>query len=175
MSVFGLLVWLVIVVAIVFAKGNRQEKQIRKRMQDKGIYGGGPYVQRPNSQQPNVNVQRYGTRSNSSVNKNFAVMPEHKKVAPNVERDCRAEDKHRSENNVHNNRTAQASAVPNVQRKKELPKRSNDNRPVAKRLYEGDHVPKGHRMVKCPYCAAENLIPYSANGKFKCYFCYTDL
>lgn len=114
------------------------------------------------------------------VRKNFAVMPEHKKVPPNVERKCAVEDNHRSENNVYAKRPAKPVAVPNVSRpytepQKQTRKEKKGNRIAAIRLYEGDHVPQGYRMVKCHYCAAENLIAYSARGDYMCYFCHEDL
>lgn len=114
------------------------------------------------------------------VRKNFAVMPEHKKVPPNVERKCAVEDNHRSENNVYGKRPAKPVAVPNVSRpytepQKQTRKEKKGNRIAAIRLYEGDHVPQGYRMVKCHYCAAENLIAYSARGDYMCYFCHEDL
>lgn len=114
------------------------------------------------------------------VRKNFAVMPEHKKVPPNVERKCAVEDNHRSENNVYAKRPAKPVAVPNVSRPyteppKQIRNEKKGNRIVAIRLYEGDHVPQGYRMVKCHYCAAENLIAHSARGNYMCYFCHEDL
>lgn len=45
----------------------------------------------------------------------------------------------------------------------------------ALRLYEGDPVPKGYRMVNCSYCGAENLVPYSSRQPYMCYFCHEDL
>ena len=112
--------------------------------------------------------------------KNFAVMPEHKKVQPNVERKCAAEDRHRSENNVYQKKSSQQTAVPNVKHAyTEVPKQTRMEkraaRMIATRLYEGDHVPQGYRMVKCGYCAAENLIAYSSRGDYMCYFCHEDL
>lgn len=128
-----------------------------------------PVYQRPVSQP-----------ASQPVRKNFAVMPEHKKVPPNVERNCAAEDKHRSENNVYAKKTVKPVAVPNVSRpytepQKQTRKEKKDNRIAAIRLYEGDHVPQGYRMVKCHYCAAENLIAHSARGNYMCYFCHEDL
>lgn len=119
-------------------------------------------------------------RSVSQPGKNFAVMPEHKKVPPNVERKCIVEDGHRLENNVNAKRSMKSSVTPNVTRPyTELPKetrvKKEENRMVALRLYEGDHVPQGYRMVRCSYCAAENLIAHSARGKYMCYFCHEDL
>lgn len=159
--------WIVMIVYIAFVMGKA--KKIRNNGK-KGTYNTG------RNGTNTANAQNRASRPNVAQNKNFAVMPEHKKVPPNVERDCRVEGGHRSGNNIRNGSVSKASAEPNVQRKHaEIPIRSNDNRPVAMRLYEGDHVPRGYRMVKCPYCAAENLIPYSSNAKYKCYFCHTNL
>lgn len=42
----------------------------------------------------------------------------------------------------------------------------------AEKYIFGDAVPKGKKMVFCPYCNAENLIPtYSAAKDYNCYFC----
>lgn len=46
----------------------------------------------------------------------------------------------------------------------------------AEKYILGDAVPKGKKMVLCPYCNAENLIPtYSAAKDYNCYFCREDL
>ena len=46
----------------------------------------------------------------------------------------------------------------------------------AKKYILGDSVPKGNKMVFCPYCNAENLIPtYSAARDYNCYFCRENL
>ena len=143
-----------------------------------------------NEQGQNSNPQRTNTQSTISknrtpvvpaqTNKNFAEMPVQKKTPPNVERKCAAEDGHRSENNVYHKNNSQQAAVPNVQREyTQAPKQTRTEkkatRMVAKRLYEGDHVPKGYRMVKCGYCAAENLISLASRGAYMCYFCHEDL
>lgn len=42
----------------------------------------------------------------------------------------------------------------------------------AQRLFLGDPVPKGKRLVYCSYCNAENLIPsHDYTTKYNCYFC----
>ncbi len=125
-------------------------------------------------------TQYYQRPTAQPVNKNFAVMPEQKKVPPNVERNCAVEDKHRSENNIYAKKPVKPVAVPNVNRPyTEAPKQTREQkkntRNIALRLYEGDPVPRGYRMVKCHYCAAENLISYSARGDYMCYFCHEDL
>lgn len=46
----------------------------------------------------------------------------------------------------------------------------------AEKYVIGDAVPKGKKMVFCPYCNAENLIPmYSSAREYNCYFCREDL
>ena len=169
---FEILIWIVIAVAIYMSKAKKAQSQTQKQSQSQsqtqsqtpnGMRQGGVYYQR---QQPQ--------------NKNFAVIPEQKKVLPNVERKCMVEDKHRSENNVYHQKTPQQTSVPNVKREytqgsKETREERKATRMIAKRLYEGDSVPQGYRMVKCRYCAAENLIAYASRGKYMCYFCHDDL
>lgn len=155
------IIWLIIVGAIAYSKAKKAGKI------DKST----------TSMSKSVTYQRPVSQP---VKKNFAVMPEHKKVPPNVERNCAAEDRHLSENNVFAKKPAKPTAEPNVSRPyTEPPKQTRiekkGNRIAAIRLYEGDHVPQGYRMVKCHYCAAENLIAYSARGDYMCYFCHEDL
>lgn len=46
----------------------------------------------------------------------------------------------------------------------------------AEKYVIGDAVPKGKKMVFCPYCNAENLIPmYSSARDYNCYFCREEL
>lgn len=47
--------------------------------------------------------------------------------------------------------------------------------PSARRLYEGDSVPQGMRVIKCSYCGAENLAPQGSRQKYTCYFCREEL
>ena len=42
---------------------------------------------------------------------------------------------------------------------------------VALRLMEGDPVPEGYRKIKCPYCAADNLVTKHCKEYHSCYFC----
>ena len=46
-----------------------------------------------------------------------------------------------------------------------------NQRIVALRLMEGDAVPEGYVKVKCPYCAAENLVTKHCKQYHSCYFC----
>lgn len=155
----GIIIWLIIIGAIYYSKAKKAGK-----------------LEKPSTNKPVT----YTRNTVQQPKKNFAVMPEHKKVAPNVERKCAAEDRHRSENNVFSKNTAKPTATPNVSRPyTEAPKQTRmerkGSRMIAKRLYEGDHVPQGYRMVRCSYCAAENLISYSSRGEYMCYFCHEDL
>ena len=87
------------------------------------------------------------------------------------------------------------NAIPNVPRKKQNKKtflephkeehyqpkiRTNnlwgedehaDKRIVALRLMEGDPVPEGYVKIKCPYCAADNLVTKHCKQYHSCYFC----
>lgn len=155
------IIWLIIVGAIAYSRAKKAGKI-------------GNAAERKNK------PVTYQKTTSQPVKKNFAIMPEHKKVLPNVERKCAAEDGHRSENNVYAKRPAKPTATPNVSRPyTEAPKQTRmekrGNRIAALRLYEGDHVPQGYRMVRCSYCAAENLIAYSSRGNYMCYFCHEDL
>lgn len=42
---------------------------------------------------------------------------------------------------------------------------------VALRLMEGDSVPEGYTRIKCPYCAADNLVTKHCKQYHSCYFC----
>lgn len=152
----GLIFW-IIVIYIIISKTKKAQGQTNNRT-----------------------TQVNTSRTVQQPQRNFAVVTEQKKIQPNVERKCAAEDRHRSENNIHQKRPVQQTSVPNVKRAyTEVPKQTRMekqvSRMVAMRLYEGDRVPQGYRMVKCGYCAAENLIAYSSRGAYMCYFCHEDL
>ena len=42
---------------------------------------------------------------------------------------------------------------------------------VALRLMEGDPIPEGYERIKCPYCAADNLVTKHCKQHHSCYFC----
>lgn len=93
------------------------------------------------------------------------------------------------------NAAKRKTAIPNVPRKKRQapvfmephkeesfqPKIRNNNlwgedehaskRIVALRLMEGDPVPEGYTRIKCPYCAADNLVTKHCKQYHSCYFC----
>lgn len=152
-----LMLWILIIIVYVIIKMSKAAGRNNVRGTQKSN------VPRPNT--PVRNPQR-----------SFAAVPKQQKAIPNVERNCSADDKHRFENNISGHKVKKTSAVPNVQttRMHPQPKKSG-NRRVAGRLYEGDPIPQGARMVKCGYCAAENLVPYTARNEYKCYFCHYDI
>ena len=122
-------------------------------------------------------VQRRTTVPRPQQQRSFAAMPkpQHKAV-PNVERNCSADDKHRYENNVSRYNKKKPDAIPNVQGASMRPQpRMTGNRKAARQLYIGGPVPQGMRMVKCGYCAADNLVPFAARNEYKCYFCHYDI
>lgn len=45
----------------------------------------------------------------------------------------------------------------------------------AGRWFEGDPIPNSRKIVKCGYCAAENLVPINDRTKYNCYFCREEL
>lgn len=155
MSVFVL--WLIIVIAFTVIKSSKMTKQNRGR----------------DVHQRNVPV---GNSQPRPQQRSFAAMPKQHGAAPNVERNCSAEDKHRYENNVSGLHKKKPSAIPNVQGSAMhyQPKKSG-NRKAARQLYIGDPVPQGMRVVRCRYCAADNLVPFTARDSYKCYFCHYDI
>ena len=46
-----------------------------------------------------------------------------------------------------------------------------NKRIVALRLMEGDPVPEGYVKIRCPYCAADNLVTKKCKQYHSCYFC----
>lgn len=152
------LIWIIIVCFIIFGQINKAKNFSQKSNRKSTVYQKRP----PQSQ------------------KSFADIKGQKSVGPNVERNCAAEDNHRSENNIHQHKTGTSGAVPNVSRsytetEARMRTEKKGKRTVAMRLYEGDSIPRGYRMVRCNYCAAENLIPYASKGEYMCYFCHEDL
>lgn len=191
MGMIQLIIWIAVIFYIV-QKVKKQNATGTQNKRQNTSYStkttnssrNGVYQNRPqqNGVYQNRPIQSTTGRSKpmQTYDKNFAVMPEHKKVPPNVERNCMVEDRHRSEKNGSAKPAVKPSAVPNVQRGytealKQTREQKKATRMVAMRLYEGDPVPRGYRMVKCRYCAAENLIAYSSKGDYMCYFCHTDL
>lgn len=61
------------------------------------------------------------------------------------------------------------------------PKRDYLKRPdgkparIARGMYPGDQPPQGMKLVYCPYCNAENLVPTDGNRDYHCYFCWVKL
>ena len=149
--------WILIIVVYIIVKMSKAA-------------GNNSGLEKPQKHQPKHTVER------TNVQRSFAAMPKQKPVPPNVERNCAAEDNHRFENKVSGHYDKKASAIPNVQSKTmHVQPKMSGNRRVARQLYIGDPIPKGMKLVKCSYCAAENLVPYTARNEYKCYFCHYDI
>lgn len=155
----GFFVWLLFVIIFISikmgkisVKGNGKETQQRAQ--------GRTTASRPQSPQ-----------------RSFAAMPKsQQKAVPNVERNCSADDKQRHENNTSVFNKEKTNATPNVPNSNVRPQpRMTGNRKAARQLYIGDPIPKGMRVVRCSYCAADNLVPYTARNEYKCYFCHYDI
>ena len=128
---------------------------------------------------PRTSVKTTGTSTYARpVSKpgSFAAMPKQQTGVPNVERNCSAEEKHRFENNISGHTPHLSTAVPNVPsaNMRKQPKMSG-NRKTAKQLYIGDQVPRGTKVLRCSYCAADNIVPSGARNEYKCYFCHYDI
>lgn len=46
---------------------------------------------------------------------------------------------------------------------------------VGGRYLIGDPVPRGMKLFYCPYCGAENIVPYDYRSGKDCYFCRSEL
>ena len=186
MSFFGIIFYLIIIVIFINAKkaaqsGNQQNKS-GNRTTVSGEYSGKRIVasqgeskksiaDRPGDVRTSIqNVLETGSRAIPNVpEKGYTVKPNVPKTGrtavPNVpvkkRKERRFMEPHREER---------------VQ-----PKIRNNNlwgedehahqRIVALRLMEGDPVPEGYVKVKCPYCAAENLVTKHCKQYHSCYFC----
>lgn len=154
MSVFVL--WVIILIVITIVRTSKAAGNSRVR----------------GTQKPTV-VKRPPVKPQP---RSFAAMPKQHGAAPNVERNCTADDKHRYENNVSRFNKKKPTAIPNVQSANMRPQpKMSGNRKAARQLYIGDPIPHGMRVVRCSYCAAENLVPYTARDGYKCYFCHYDI
>ncbi len=165
MSIFGLWILIVFIYIIIGVTKGAGKKNTNGTADKKQLSSN---VARPN-------VMRKDNKGVESQ-RSFAALPKQNTAVPNKERNCTAEDKHRFENNVSGYSGKRTSATPNVQSPvmHKQPKMSG-NRREARQLYIGDPIPQGMKLKKCDYCAAENLVPYTARNEFKCYFCHYDI
>jgi len=73
---------------------------------------------------------------------------------------------------------AKADQIEHAKEKFEEAKRLDavhGRKPAAGRYMLGDPIPHGHKIIYCPYCAAENIVPNLYYGDKSCYFCRTHL
>lgn len=136
--------------------------------------------------QENINKGNLTEKAKNNVEKNL------------VQRQNQGKEKETVSNKAKTGRqmeSEQKQAIPNVPRKKERrnislePHREEHIQPrirannlwgedkfanqriVALRLMEGDPVPQGYVVIRCPYCAAENLVTKNCKQHHSCYFC----
>ena len=186
MSFFGIIFYIIIIVILINAKkaaqtGNQQNKSGSRNHQSGKYSGQRTYpVQgevRKSTSDPLQEVRKSIPNVPESRMKSIQNVPEKGyTVKPNVPKSGR-------------------TAIPNIPVKKRKerkfmephkeervqPKIRNNNlwgedehahqRIVALRLMEGDPVPEGYVKVKCPYCAAENLVTKHCKQYHSCYFC----
>lgn len=168
MELFGIIFY--VIIFIIFAGVKTAAQSGNDRRKSLGTYSG----------------QRSNTSSESTVAKRN-VPNEEKKVIANVPKS--------GKNVIPNVPKSGKNVIPNVPMKKKMvrtimephkeeeiqPKIRNNNlwgedehakqRIVALRLMEGDPVPEGYVRIKCPYCAADNLVTKHCKQYHSCYFC----
>ena len=158
MELFGIIFYVIIIAIFINAKRMAQSGEQQNKSRNRNIQPGKYSGQRT----PSVNIPH--------------VLKKGYEVKPNVSKSGK-------------------TAVPNVPVKKRIentfmepheeeriqPKIRNhdlwgedeyaNQRIAALRLMEGDPVPEGYVKIKCPYCAAENLVTKHCKQYHSCYFC----
>ena len=153
LSFFGIIFYLIIIVIFINAKraaqsGSQPNKNGKRNIQS-GKYSG----QKPQ------NVPKKGYNAEPNVSKSG------KTAIPNVPAKKRKEkifmEPHREE-----------ILQPKIRTNNLWGEDAHAHqRIVALRLMEGDPVPEGYVKVKCPYCAADNLVTKHCKQYHSCYFC----
>ena len=151
LSFFGIIFYFIIIVIFINAKKAAQSEKQKsgKSAKTPGNYSGQrTYTNRGNDKKSMPNVPKSG-----------------KTAIPNVPVKKKKE---------------QIFMEPHKEESKQ-PKIRNNNlwgedeharqRIVALRLMEGDPVPEGYTKIKCPYCAADNLVTKHCKQYHSCYFC----
>ena len=162
MEFFGIIFYIIIFAVIASAKkaagANSENSSRKKAWTDIPTKGGkiGSHVTPKGMAKPNMS-------SKGALNPN--VSSKGKTAIPNVP-----------------NKKRQAPVFMEPHREESFqPKIRNNNlwgedehasqRIVALRLMEGDPVPEGYTRIKCPYCAADNLVTKHCKQYHSCYFC----
>ena len=108
---------------------------------------------------------RSGKRKEKEKNANPNVSQKLKTPVPNTPRKIKTENKHWE---PHKEERIQPKIRTNNLWGEDEHARS---RIVALRLMEGDPVPEGYKKIRCPYCAADNLVTKHCKQYHSCYFC----
>ena len=187
MNFFGIIFYIFIILIFVNAKKAAQSGNNHRKEGKRAI----PNVPTEGKEAiPNVTIKGKSAISNEPTKRKEAIpnVPVKRKEAiPNVPT--------KGKEAVPNVTAKGKSAIPNVPRKNRRDKsflephqeehyqpqiRTNnlwgedeyaDRRIVALRLMEGDPVPAGYTKIKCPYCAADNLVTKHCKQYHSCYFC----
>lgn len=158
MEFFGIIFYIIIFAVIAGAKraaGSNSENSSKRKAWMKGQFAG--------SNVPPKGMTKLNTESKGAINPN--VSSKGKTAIPNVP-----------------NKKRQAPVFMEPHKEESFqPKIRNNNlwgedehagkRIVALRLMEGDPVPEGYTRIKCPYCAADNLVTKHCKQYHSCYFC----
>ena len=174
MEFFGIIFYIIIIVIFISAKKAAQSGNAHGRSHNRsnlpGNYSGQKAYTHPKSMTQKDNVSNRETKTLPNVSKSG------KTVIPNVSKNGK-------------------TVIPNVPMKKRVERtfmephkeeafqpriRTNNlwgedehakQRIVALRLMEGDPVPEGYVKIKCPYCAADNIVTKNCKQYHSCYFC----
>ena len=155
MNLFGIVFYIIIIAVFINAKKAAQSEKGQKQASYKGKEKG------------NRNITENKASGNYSGQKTLTShVPEKKATAiPNVPVKKKKESvymaPHREEVRQPKIRTN------NLWGEDEHAKQ----RIVALRLMEGDPVPQGYVKIRCPYCAADNLVTKNCKQYHSCYFC----
>lgn len=161
-SFFGIIFYIIIITIFINAKkaarsGSDHRRETNETYQ-KGNYSG---QKNYTSQQKTVlpNVPKQGKSVIPNVPKNG------KTIVPNVPMKRKVErnfmEPHKEENMQSKIRTNNLWGE-DAHAKQRI---------VALRLMEGDPIPDGYIKIRCPYCAADNLVTKHGKQYHSCYFC----
>ena len=151
MGFFGIIFYIIIIAIFINAKkAARSGSEPKRTTNRQGNYS---------TQKTIPNVPKKGTGTIPNVPKNG------KTITPNV---------------PGKKRTEKVFMEPHKEESRQPKIRTNNlwgedehahQRIVALRLMEGDLVPEGYTKIRCPYCAADNLVTKHCKQYHSCYFC----
>lgn len=179
---FGIIVWIIIILCIV---------RYRRNQFGQNGYGNGsnmgdmpPIDNRPVQNQPSNNGQQYYNpqkyynpqpkyyNTQKLTEPKTTNMSEPKTNVSEVKTEASGAEN--SSTLAYLEEKARQDAREHAREKREETLRLNKNYGglrAAERRYDGDSIPRGKRCIKCAYCGAENLVPTNMREKYSCYFC----